>query len=311
MATSYPLGIDNFTNPSANDYEDVVSHSGQHSNANDAIEAIETTLGTTAGTAVLKNLSAGDFAAKTANETFSGTTSFAEIDIGSSTVVDEVLDEDDMASDSATALATQQSIKAMHDTGWTAITETLTYASATTITVAAGAESRYQKGDKLKITQTTDKYFYIVGVADTVLTVAGGTTHTLVSAEITSPHLSRIEKPFGFPDYFSWDLNPQGFSTVSKSGRFSIHGNDVFILCSINGTSNATSLTFSLPVICASATETLAPISYDNGAVGNSPTRIAFGAGSTVATAYKTINGAAWTASGNKRIDGVTAVYKF
>ncbi len=116
MATSYPSGIDNFTNPSANDYEDVVSHSGQHSNANDAIEAIETTLGTTAGTAVLKNLSAGDFAAKTANETFSGTTSFAEIDIGSSTVVDEVLDEDDMASDSATALVTQQSVKAYSDT---------------------------------------------------------------------------------------------------------------------------------------------------------------------------------------------------
>jgi len=38
-------------------------------------------------------------------------TGVASIDIGSSTVISSVLDEDNMASDSATALATQQSIK--------------------------------------------------------------------------------------------------------------------------------------------------------------------------------------------------------
>jgi hypothetical protein len=116
---------------------------------------------------------------------------------------ENILDENDMASDSATALVTQQSVKAMHDTGWTAITETLTYASATTITVAAGAASRYQKGDKLKLTQTIDKYFYIIDVADELLTVTGGNDYTLVNAAITSPQLSRIENPFGFPPGFN------------------------------------------------------------------------------------------------------------
>lgn len=64
MATSYPGGIDNFTNPGPTDYEDVISHSGQHSNANDAIEAVEAVLGTTAGTSVLKDFSSGQFPAR-------------------------------------------------------------------------------------------------------------------------------------------------------------------------------------------------------------------------------------------------------
>ncbi len=48
MTTSFPTNIDTLTNPAPGDSEVTVSHSGQHSNANDAIEAIETQLGTTA-----------------------------------------------------------------------------------------------------------------------------------------------------------------------------------------------------------------------------------------------------------------------
>lgn len=48
MATSYPGGIDAFTNPTATDSlaSATVPHATQHANANDAIEAIETELGT-------------------------------------------------------------------------------------------------------------------------------------------------------------------------------------------------------------------------------------------------------------------------
>jgi hypothetical protein len=48
MATSYPSGLDNFTNPTGTDTLDsaTVPHATQHANANDAIEAIETELGT-------------------------------------------------------------------------------------------------------------------------------------------------------------------------------------------------------------------------------------------------------------------------
>jgi hypothetical protein len=44
MATNFPTSVDNFTNPTANDSLNLPSHSTQHANANDAIEAIETYL---------------------------------------------------------------------------------------------------------------------------------------------------------------------------------------------------------------------------------------------------------------------------
>lgn len=135
--------------------------------------------------------------------------------------------------------------------GWTSITETLTYASATTITIAAGGASRYQKGDKLKLTQTTVKYFYIIGVADELLTITGGSDYTLANEAITSPQLSRIENPFGFPDYFNYTPTLTGFSAnPTFTAIFSIKGKYCFLkfTCSTNGTSNATTFTVSLPV---------------------------------------------------------------
>jgi hypothetical protein len=41
MATNFPTGVDTFTNPVSNDSLNSPSHSTQHANANDAIEAIE------------------------------------------------------------------------------------------------------------------------------------------------------------------------------------------------------------------------------------------------------------------------------
>ena len=48
MTTAYPSGIDNFTNPTSTDTlsSSTVPHASEHANANDAIKAIETELGT-------------------------------------------------------------------------------------------------------------------------------------------------------------------------------------------------------------------------------------------------------------------------
>jgi hypothetical protein len=46
MTTAYPSAIDNFTNPLASDSRTSPSHASQHDDINDAIEAIETELGT-------------------------------------------------------------------------------------------------------------------------------------------------------------------------------------------------------------------------------------------------------------------------
>jgi hypothetical protein len=44
-AVSYPTSLDSFTNPSATDRTNVLSHSSQHGDANDAIEALEAKVG--------------------------------------------------------------------------------------------------------------------------------------------------------------------------------------------------------------------------------------------------------------------------
>jgi len=46
MATNFPTSLDNFTNPTSGNTLDSPSHSGQHSDINDAVEAIELKLGT-------------------------------------------------------------------------------------------------------------------------------------------------------------------------------------------------------------------------------------------------------------------------
>jgi hypothetical protein len=45
MASAYPGGLDSFTNPTSTDGLDLPPHADQHADANDAIEAIQATLG--------------------------------------------------------------------------------------------------------------------------------------------------------------------------------------------------------------------------------------------------------------------------
>ena len=56
MTTAFPTAIDNFTNPTATDALDSVTvpHASQHANVNDAVEAIETAIGTTAAPVLAK-----------------------------------------------------------------------------------------------------------------------------------------------------------------------------------------------------------------------------------------------------------------
>jgi len=63
MPSSYPTSIDSFTDPTSGEFLNVPSHSTQHANVNDAVEAIETFVGTT----VTPNF------AKTTSPTFVGT----------------------------------------------------------------------------------------------------------------------------------------------------------------------------------------------------------------------------------------------
>lgn len=139
--------------------------------------------------------------------------------------------------------------------GWLAATGTWTYASATTITVPSGAASLYRVGDKVKLTQTTAKYFYIVAVADTLLTVTGGSDYTVANAAITSPFYSHQETPLSFPDWFAY--TPTGPTNTTLTGRFAVNGRTVIckIKGAVTGTPDFTNMP-TLPITASSNMET-------------------------------------------------------
>lgn len=100
--------------------------------------------------------------------------------------------------------------------GWIDSTQTWTYVSATTFKITGtDVTAQFPVGTKIKLTQTTAKYFYVTAATfstDTTVTVTGGTDYTLANAAITSPMYSYIATPQGFPDWFAW--------TPTLSGRF-------------------------------------------------------------------------------------------
>lgn len=140
--------------------------------------------------------------------------------------------------------------------GWMPVTEAWTYASASTINIPSGGASRYQKGDKIKCTNSGTKYFNVVGVADTLLTVTGGSDYVVDNAGISNVQLSRANRPFGFPDWFAYTtVLSASAGAVSLQDyirrSFRIDGSMCQVYLASNFTlsgASATFVTFTLPV---------------------------------------------------------------
>jgi len=183
--------------------------------------------------------------------------------------------------------------------GWTAA-GSWSYASASTITVPSGAASIYHKGDKIKWTQTTVKYGVIIGVADTLLTIAVNNDYVVTNAAISANYYSHAETPVGFPPKFAYTPTWGGFSSpTTGSCHYAINGGvvSIWIDATGSGTSNATTLTFSVPVATSAA-------AYFQGMViDNSSWVSTSGRGSvsgTTATVGVDASAGPWTASGSK-----------
>ena len=115
--------------------------------------------------------------------------------------------------------------------GWSQANETWAYASASTITVPSGAAAVYSVGDKIRWKQGgAYKYAYIITVADTLLTVAGGSAYTVADAAITDNYYSHIETAVGFPGKFVYTPSTTGLTVGNGvlSAYFSIHGKICF-----------------------------------------------------------------------------------
>ena len=135
--------------------------------------------------------------------------------------------------------------------GWVSANETWTYASASTITVPSGAASKYQKGDKIRFKQGAGyKYFYIITVADTLLTVTGGSDYTVATpTAITDNYYSHEENPMDFPHWLNTGNisvtvstmdNGSGGQPATVSSKFMISNGEVGHKLTLTGTKAGT-----------------------------------------------------------------------
>lgn len=152
--------------------------------------------------------------------------------------------------------------------GYTAAGESWTYASGTTITVPTDATTKYQRGNIIKITQTTGgtKYGVITTVAATLLTIEWLNGATLANEAITSPYYSSNATPLGAGGIahemlstgsdWAWDswtptLTNLTIGNGTVTARYKQIGKTVFyrLVITLGSTSSmGTGPTFTLPV---------------------------------------------------------------
>lgn len=204
-------------------------------------------------------------------------------------------------------------------TGWHPGT-TWVYVSASSFKITGtNLTSVFTKGTKIKMTNTTAKYFVVASSSfstDTTVNVTGGSDYALADAAITAPYYSYADNPQGWPGWFNyapasivgWTATPTYYS------KFRADGNMLTFVFRVNpaSASNSTSTTVSAPVAAAAA-----GIDSWGGVITtlvDSGTPAATGVATLDASAstvvcYKSAL-AAWTASGNKAISFVI-VYEF
>lgn len=195
--------------------------------------------------------------------------------------------------------------------GWIASSDSFVFASSTTFTIAGvNRTAIYTPGTRIKLTNSTVKYFVVVSSAfstDTTVTVTGGSDYTLANAAITLPSYSYVSNPQGFPGWFNWTPSPTGYTgSPTVFARFTVLGRLCTAYIDVTGTSNATTLTFTLP-IAVGAGQTDGPILLisflkDNTVTLNAPGRVALPGSGSTATCSKDMSGTAWSASGTKQI---------
>lgn len=242
----------------------------------------------------------------------------AAADVGA--IATSALDTDGtLAANSDSKVASQKATKTYVDAhaatastdGWIDDSaETWTFASFTagppaigTFTVPGDVTAKYTKATRIKLTQTTVKFFVVAAApifdgTNTTVTITGGTDFTLANATISANFHSYVANPQGFPTSFAFNPNSTGYSSkTTDTGLFSIVGGMCQVWESTVGTSNAATWTWQAPI---------APLQQQFGPAGVSTSTTSIGrylisAGATTVTMGASISASGgFPTSGNK-----------
>lgn len=121
------------------------------------------------------------------------------------------------------------------------------YAVDSNFVSAKFAQNTAQGTSNISVTQ----YFNVTALTDTTITFTGGSDYLLYNGTITNNYYSKNSRPIGFPRFFNFSPTWGGFSVNPGSTYiFSISSGLLTATLSIfaTGTSNATTLTITIPV---------------------------------------------------------------
>ena len=183
--------------------------------------------------------------------------------------------------------------------------ETWTFATSSTFTVAGDVTAKYTPGTRIKLTQTTVKYFVVAksvfAAGTTTVTITGGSDYTLANAAISANFHSYAPSPQGYPDWFNFAPATTGITGAGGVARFRVVGRMVTIVLSINGTSNATTKAITLPITPANIAgdQWVGHLTVENNGISQTtPGEIVVNANNATASIFKDCAAAAWTGSG-------------
>ena len=192
--------------------------------------------------------------------------------------------------------------------------ETWTYASGSgggtaTFTVSGDKTEKYTVGTRIKLTQTTVKYFVVAADSvyssgNTTVTITAGSDYTLANAAITNNYHSYVVNPQGYPGCFNYTITYTGFSSNPSTieAKFSVIGK----MCTVqvatgNGTSNSGTFNISAPIPSKSGIDVrINGQGADNGVDQNTPIMIRLAGSTSTINVFLNGNFAGFNSSGIK-----------
>ncbi|HEY6074936.1 MAG TPA: hypothetical protein VIV15_16540, partial [Anaerolineales bacterium] len=209
-------------------------------------------------------------------------------------------------------------------TGWSDALEAWTRTGNHTFTVTGDKTAKYRAGARLRCRQGAGYLYQIVetssynaGTNKTTVTCFTQTDYTLAAGTVYDRGISYVEQPQGWPDWFNYAPTWAGFSAAPTNitARFRVSNRTVtFIIRGATaGTSNATTLTITLPNTAATGLGTrFFPIAHtDNGIASITDGHGEIPSASTTLNCFTNWAAGAWTNANGKTVRFVAGSYEF